>query len=282
MKKDIGVIVEKIDSLRPIPQVAHKIMAIARDPQSSMGTISDLIQYDQALTANLLKAVNSAYFGLSKKVDSLHQSVVFLGMDKVVDLVMMEASNANFRKGQEGYDLDSGELWRYSVSSALIARDLAEAKEIQDIHTVFTAGLLKDIGKVVLSQHVADSFEKINLLVSKHGFSFREAEKAVIGIDHAELGALIAQKWKFSDKMVDIIRNHHVPMDAKSEVEASLVYLADTLCMMMGVGVGSDGLAYRFHKELLQKQGFSDLDLQMIMAGFGEKISYVEELVGPV
>lgn len=279
MKRDIQDIIAKIDNLRPIPQVAHKIMAVARNPQSSMTAISELIQYDQALTANLLRAVNSAYFGLQKKVDSLHQAVVFLGMDKVVDLVLLETSSANFKKGQEGYDLESGELWRYSVSSALIARDLAEAKGIKDIHTVFTAGLLKDIGKVVLSQHVAESFEKINFLVSKHGFSFREAEQAVIGIDHAELGSLIAKRWKFSDKMVDIIRYHHAPMEAKSETEASLVYLADTLCMMMGIGVGSDGLAYRFHKDLLQKQGFTDLDLQMIIAGFGEKISHVEEML---
>jgi len=280
MKKDIGAIIGQIDTLRPIPQVAHKIMAAAKDPQSSMAAISDLIQYDQSLTANLLRAANSAYFGLSKKVESLHQAVVYLGTDKVVDLVLLGASSENFSMGQKGYDLEGGDLWRYSVSSALIARDLAEVTGGCDVHTVFTSGLLKDIGKVVLSQFVADSSEKINFLVSNHEFSFREAEKAVIGIDHAELGALIAKKWKFSDRMIDLIRHHHAPMEAESEMEASLVYLADILCMMIGIGVGSDGLAYRFHKEALEKTGFDDKDLQSIIAGFGEKISHVEELIG--
>ena len=280
MKKDIGEILARIETLKPVPQVANKVMAVSKDPQSSMGMLSEIIQYDQALTANLLKAANSAYFGLSKKVDSLHQAIVYLGMDKVVDLVLLGASGQNFDHAQEGYDLDSGELWRYSVSSALIARDLAEKKEIEDTHAVFTAALVKDIGKVVLSQYVAESFDKINFLVSKHGFSFREAEKGVLGIDHAELGSMIAQRWKFSEKMIDIIRHHHLPLEARFETEAAIVYLADTLCMTMGIGVGSDGLAYRFQKEVLNGLGFTDRDFQEVIAGFGEQISRVEDLIG--
>lgn len=279
MNKDIGTIVADIDTLRPIPQVANKVMSIVKNPQSSMGMLSEIIQYDQVLTANLLKAANSAYFGLSKRVDSLHQAIVYLGMDKVADLVLLGAGSTNYSHPQEGYGLESGELWRYSVSSALIARDLAEKKGVEDAHVVFTAALLKDIGKVVLSQHVAESFEKINFLVSEHGFSFREAEKAVLGIDHAELGAMIADKWKFSEKMIDIIRNHHLPMDAMCKEEAAVVYLADTLCMTMGIGVGSDGLAYRFHKDVVKDLGFTDRDYQEVIAGFGEKLSHVEELI---
>ncbi len=280
MKRDIGAIIAEIDSLKPFPRVAHKVMEAAGNPESSMSEITALIQYDPALTANLLKACNSAYFGLSKKVDSLHQAVVYLGMDKVVNLVFLGAGSESLSMGQEGYDLGGGELWRCSVSSALISEDLAERMEVEDVHAVFTAALLKDIGKVVLSQHVAGSFEKINLLVSGHGFSFREAEKAVLGIDHAELGAVIAERWEFSPKMADIIRHHHAPMDSAHPTEASIVHLADTLCMMMGIGVGSDGLAYRFHKEVLQRLGLTDLEVQGLMAGFCERMSEVEELLG--
>ncbi|MCF8061983.1 MAG: HDOD domain-containing protein [Deltaproteobacteria bacterium] len=279
MKKDIREIVARIDTLKPIPQVANKVMVVSENPQSSMSMLSEIIQYDQALTANLLKAANSAYFGLSRKVDSLHQAIVYLGMDKVVDLVVLGASSENYSQAQEGYDLAGGELWRSSVSSALIARDLAEKTEIDDTHAVFTAALVKDIGKVVLSQYVAESFEKINLLVSKHGFSFREAEKGVLGIDHAELGGMIAERWRFSGKMIDIIQHHHLPMEARFETEAAVVYLADTLCMTMGIGVGSDGLAYRFQKNVLEKMGFSDRDFQEVIAGFGEQISHVEDLI---
>ena len=151
-----------------------------------------------------------------------------------------------------------------------------------EIHILgFTAALVKDIGKVVLSQYVDDAFEKINALVTDEGYSFREAEKAVIGIDHAELGGMVAEKWKFSPKMVDIIRNHHLHDEsAKNDLETSIVYLADTLCMMMGIGGGADGLYYRFHKEVIESLGFTDKDFQEIMANFGTKLQSVEEMIG--
>ena len=278
--KDIQKILKGIDRLHPIPHVAEQVMLLARDPESSMSRIAQIITYDQILTANLLKTCNSSYFSVPKKVDSVQQAIVFVGIDQVVDLVWMSGGAANFRKKQDGYDLEEGDLWKYSVSSALISRELAEKRKMDNAHLVFTAALLKDIGKVVLSQYVADSFEKINLLVTQYGYSFMEAEKAVIGIDHAELGGMVAEKWGYSPKMVEIIRSHHLTDESTEfDLETSIVYLADTLCMMIGVGVGSDGLAYRFRKDVIDKLGFSDRDFQEVMAGFGEKLRKVEELI---
>ena len=277
---EIQSILKDIDRLKPIPQVAHKIMSIIEDPDSAMADLSDIIEHDVAVTANLLKVANSAYFGLPRKFESAHQAIVFLGMDQVVDLVLMTSSSENLQAAQEGYDLEAGELWRYSVASALIARDLAQRKEIGDQHLVFTAALLKDIGKVVLSQYVSESFEKINHLVMDQGYTFREAEKEIIGIDHSELGGMVAESWQFSPVMVEIIRNHHVPQDAKTgTAETHIVYMADTMCMMMGIGVGSDGLAYRFHKDAVKYLDLTERDFQEIMSSFGEKLQEVEDLL---
>jgi putative nucleotidyltransferase with HDIG domain len=184
------------------------------------------------------------------------------------------------QSAQKGYGLNQGELWKYSVSSALIARELAEKKGVKETHMIFTAALLKDIGKVILNQYVNDSFEKINVLVTEEGFTFREAEKKVIGIDHAELGGMVAEAWKFSPKMVEIIRHHHAPQESSmNSFESCIVYMADTLCMMMGIGVGSDGLAYRFHREVVERLEFTERGFQEIIAGFGEKLQQVEQLV---
>ena len=280
---DIDAIIKKADKLKPIPQVANKVMLIVQDSDSSIKDLSEVILYDQAVTANLLKICNSAYFSLCREINSLHQAIVFLGMDQVADLVLLASAAGNFKTEQKGYDLRENDLWRYSVSSALIARDLAEIKGSKNNHFIFTAALLKDIGKVVMSQYVSDSFDKIIMLVSEDGLSFREAEKEVIGLDHAELGGLIAKKWKFSDNMVDIIRNHHLsekPTD--SDFETSIVYLADTICMMMGIGVGSDGLAYRFYPDVLNSLGFSETDFQQIMVNFSVKFQEVEDMINKV
>lgn len=277
---DIKDIVGKINNLKPMSQVAQKVLAVAEDPQSSMSDLSEVIMYDQALTVNLLKMCNSAQFRLPREVDSVQQAIVYLGMDQVIDLVLMSGGSQDMKGSQDGYDLEEGELWRYSVSSALIARELAEKKGLHETHLIFTAALIKDIGKVLLNQYVADSFEKINFLVSDRGFSFREAEKAVIGIDHAELGGLVARSWKFSPKMVEIIEKHHRPEESGDcGIETSIVYLADTICMMMGIGVGSDGLAYRFYREVVDRLGFSERELQSVIAGFGEKLQEVEGLI---
>ena len=91
---------------------------------------------------------------------------------------------------------------------------------------------------------------------------------------------MVAKSWNFSSKMVEIIQNHHQPQESKNaEIESSIVYLADTICMMMGVGGGLDGLAYRFHKEVVKRLEFTERDLQEIMAMFGEKLEHVESLV---
>jgi putative nucleotidyltransferase with HDIG domain len=277
---EIQSILKQIDQLKPIPQVAHKIMSIVENPDSSMSDLAGIIEHDVAVTANLLKVANSAYFGLPRKFESAHQAIVFLGMDQVVDLVLMTSSSGNLKAAQEGYDLGAGDLWRYSVASALIARELAAKKGTGDGHLAFTAALLKDIGKVVLSQYVSESFEKIHSLVTDKGYTFREAEKEIIGIDHSELGGIVAESWQFSPVMVEIIRNHHMPQDAKmGQTETYIVYMADTLCMMMGIGVGSDGLAYRFHQDAVSFLNLTERDFQEIMSSFGEKLQEIEELL---
>ena len=277
---DIKKIIGEIDGLKPIPQVTHKILAIVDDPLSSMADLAEVILYDQAMTANILKMCNSAYFALPRKIDSIQQAITYLGMDQIVDMAVMRASCEGLKEGNQGYDLREGELWKHSASSALMARSMAEMKNLKNKHLIFTASLLKDIGKVILNRYVVDGFEEISRLVQEEGCSFREAEKAVIGIDHAEIGGLVAEKWQFSSKMTEMIRNHHLGEAwLQEDLDSAIVYLADTLCMMMGIGVGSDGLAYRFHRKVIETLNFSEKDLQNIIASFGQTLRQVEEFV---
>lgn len=276
----IDAIVKQIKQLEPLPQVTNRVMELVQDSRSSMNDLAKIIGFDQALTANILKVCNSAYFGLSKTVESVQQAIVYLGLDQVVDLVLMFGAARNLNKPHKGYDLGVGELWKYSVSSAIIARELALKLGADNKQLIFTAALLKDIGKTILQQYVADSFRDINELVSGQGYSFREAEKEVLGIDHAELGGMVAKQWNFSPAMVDIIENHHLSRNSEAPGrDTAIVYLADIICMMMGIGVGSDGLAYRFHKQVVEDLGFSARDLGEVIAGFGAKYEEVEALV---
>ena len=278
--KEIEKIIEEVDRLRPVSHISNKILEITCNPNSSLTQLVDIIKYDQGITANLLRICNSSYFGLKKKMISIKQAVAYLGTEKVASLVMMGNSADSFKKAQRGYDLNEGELWRYSVSSALMAQDLAEKRGLKNIYLIFTSALLKDIGKVILSTYVRESFEDITKMVQDKGLTFIEAEREVIGIDHAELGATASERWNFSPDMVEIIRNHHDPDKAPAnDLSIPIIYLADSICMMIGIGVGSDGLAYKYHQGVVNRLNFTDIDLQKTIAGFWEKLRGVEELV---
>ena len=281
--KRIRNIVQDIAKLKPMPQVAHKILEIQQDPDSGMDDLTRVVSHDAMTTANLLKAANSAYFSRGKPVDSVQQAVVFLGMDEVVDLVLMSNSAKNLKKAQKGYGLAANDLWRNSVTSALLSRTLSQKLGLADEHLAFTSALLKDIGKVVLEQYVAECAQAIMALVEKREYSFQEAEKHVIGIDHAELGAMTAEVWRFSPKMVDIIKHHHQPSNATlAKRETVVVHLSDLLCMMMGIGTGFDGLAYRFDQLQIETIGLTDKDLQEVMADFALKIEEIDDLVSSI
>jgi len=278
---DLDKIIQKIDSLSPVSITGNRLMEIISNPDSSLTDIVDVIKYDQAMTANLLRICNSAYYGLRTKVVSIRQAVAYLGLNTIASAVMMGNFSKNFTAAQGGYDLDEGELWKYSVSSALIAQSLAEKRRLDNIPCLFTSALLKDIGKVILNTHIKDAFEKIVLSVQQDGLTFIEAEKKILGIDHAELGAMVAEKWCFSPEMVSIIRNHHDPLYILigNDPSVPIIYLADTVCMMVGIGGGADGLAYKYYQEVMDRLNFTNVDLQQTIADFWEKSKAVEELV---
>lgn len=270
----------EIQNLKPIPAVTHQLLEVVDNPDSSMEDIANVIQYDPVMTANVLRACNSAYFGLKHPAESIKDAVSMLGTDQVIELVLLKSGAASFSGSQEGYGLEEGEMWRYSVSSAVIAKQMAAKLGLANKNTIFTASLIKDIGKIILEKYVARVRNKILELVEKEDLSFREAEKKLLGIDHAELGAMIAKTWKFSPKMVKIIRHHHLADDTMiKDKEVAVVYLADCVCMMIGVGGGSDGLAYRFKDQALRELGLNADDLALIIADYGANMQEIENLL---
>jgi len=273
-------IIAGINQLKPASCVSDKVMAVISNPQSSAADVVELVKYDQSLTANLLRLCNSAYVGAIKKITSIKQSVALLGMEKVLSLIMLANNAENFAAEQKGYDLSQGDLWRYSVSSAIIAQELAREKQVNNVAMIFTAALIKDIGKVILSTYIADAFEAIHSRMENERLTFSAAEKDVLGIDHAELGAMVAQQWNFDSEMVEIIRYHHDPLLApEMRLPLCVVHVSDCICMMIGQGVGADGLSYRYCQAAADRLGVTAVDFQQIIVRFREKYEGIEALI---
>jgi len=247
-------ILKSIDKLPAFPATLHRVSELVGDPDFAIADLVDVIKYDQSITANILRMCNSPYFAIRYEVSSLREAVIYLGRKNILHVVYT-AGTSRFYKKVKGYYWGATKLWEHSVGVALMSQILAKRIYDREDPRLFTAGLLHDIGKVVLGEFVHDSFQEIMDLVSNQEYSFLEAEKEVIGINHAELGGEIASFWNFPKEIKDAITYHHRPdlMEEGDDSTPWLIYLADQACMMMGIGGGADGLAYRGLEEVINK-----------------------------
>lgn len=228
--------------LPPLPQVAQKALSILRNPNSNMQELADVLILDQAMTSLILRWVNSAYFGLWNPVSTVHQAVVYLGQRTLESLVLAASVVNLLNKPIAGYGLDQGDLWKHSIGVAAGARLIAERIGYEDPEVAYHAGLLCDIGKLVLGVLL----QKPEVQVDEwHGKPFSEFEEAYFGVDHAALGAELARQWNLPEPLQVSIACHHRPSNAgEYALLASTVHMSDAMLMMMGIGLGKDGLQY--------------------------------------
>jgi putative nucleotidyltransferase with HDIG domain len=170
------------------------------------------------------------------------------------------------------------------VAVALMSQILARKVLKHEDDKLYLAALLHDVGKTVMGEFVYDAFEKISDLVAREGYSFLEAEKRVIGIDHAELGGKIAERWNFPKEIIDALAYHHRPdfMEKNDNLVAWLVYLADQVCMLMGITGGFDGLAHRGISDVMDKFEFYQKDLELGMMTLKEDLEQARDVLGIV
>jgi len=245
-------ILKEVKDLPPFSAIANRALKLTNDPRSSAIDISRVISYDPAFTARVLRMANSAYYGFTRKVTTVSEAIVILGYETLKSVVLALTLQKFYDREVAGYGLEKGELWKHSVGCALASRLIASQVKYPSIEEAFVAGLLHDVGKVILNQFVKEEIRKIIELSGTQGLSFAEAEKKVLGFDHQDIGSKVADKWNFNDKIVEAIRCHHKPDRAKKDPElTAIVHVADFICLSLGLGVGSDGMLYPLKKEAL-------------------------------
>ncbi len=275
----IEEIMALVKHVPPFPKVAQRVTEMLADPDVAATDLAEVIQYDQMITANVLKICNAAYFGLPRKVASLDEALVVVGNDTLKDIIIT-SSSAKYYKGTvgEGYKLEQGDLWKHSVAAGILAKELVKKITGVDTGSAYTAGLLHDIGKRFLSSFVADEFKKIMLMVGKGECSFVEAEKEVLGASHAELGGMILAQWEFPKEMEMAVRQHHDPDALEKDPLTALVALSNAIVITMGIGVGAEGLSTKMQGVGLKRFGITTMDLELAMATLLTEIDKAQEL----
>ena len=270
-------ILAKVESFPGMPGTAATLLSVMRTSEPQLSQIEGLLRHDPGLTANVLRLANSAYFGLSQKVASVKQAVMLLGLKKLFQMVLASTVSSIMGKPVVGYDMSPGELWKHAVGVSVAAELLAESLNMQDREMVFTAALLHDMGKLVMGDFVKEDLSEIEKLAN-NGMSFEVAEAFVTGTDHAEIGAHILKRWSLPDELIGAVRWHHDPDSAKkteSSLLADIVHVADMLCLMMGIGVGYEGLHYTPSATVTKRLGLKPFQLEGIAS---RTLQWVSEL----
>lgn len=250
-------ILATVKSVPSLPSVVMKLRKYLNDPEVSFEELAKVIQYDPGLTANVLQLANSAYFGWAGTISSVQEAIARLGTNRIFQMVLCMSVAPLVSKPIKGYDLDAGSLWEHSIAVAVCAEQLALALKLKGADDAFTAGMLHDVGKVVLGTFVEVDDEPIREIVESDHLSFNEAEQMALGIDHAEVAAVLLAEWKLTPEVVEAARWHHQPAKADPEHQqmVDLIHVADILCLNVGWGAGADGLQYRLDEKANDRLG---------------------------
>jgi putative nucleotidyltransferase with HDIG domain len=278
-----SAIKSSMTKLPAFPATVHRVTSLINNPDSSMTELVDVIRLDQAITANILRMCNSAYFGLRHKVDNVQDAIMYLGRQNIVRAVLA-AGTSRFFKNTPGYEAEAKDLWEHAVGTALLAQILARKILRREDSSLFTAAILHDIGKIVLGEFVRDKYAEIKKIVSEQSRSFLEAEEKVLGMNHATLGGMIAANWKFPEDIRNAIAFHHRPdrLPSKTEPMPWIVHLADQGCIMLGIGRGADGLAYEGLDGAMNRLGLSQQDFEEALAQLVREMDTARDMVGIV
>ncbi len=251
-----------IRDLPAMPHVAAKVLELSSDPDTSAARLQQVIADDQSMTARILKIANSAMYACSRRVKTLSEAIVMLGFNSIRSLVVTSAARNLYSTGAARMGLKERLLWEHSIGTAFACRLLTERKHPALREEAFLAGLMHDIGKLVLNLQVPAEFDEIVQIVYNENREFHETEQELLGFDHARVGALLVNKWKLSPLLEDVIGHHHRAESLTTE-RPLLLYLdlANHLCHKLGIGFQESSDLDIMNVRSNQLLGFTESDV---------------------
>lgn len=267
-------ILSSLKDIPPMPQVAQKARQLISKPNSSFSDLAKIIETDQAIVARILKIANSPFYGLSGKVSSVQYAASVLGTRTLMDVLNMACSSEILGKTLAGYNLDAGELWSHSLAVASGSQAIARRINPDLEQDAFSAGLIHDVGKIILDPYVRERKDEFMAFVDEGQRTFLKAEKHILGFDHAELASEVCEKWQIPSEIVNAIRHHHDPVAESGNILQFIVHTADAVAIMSGIGTGIDGMLYALHPDALKVLKLESEDISIFM---GQIADYVEK-----
>jgi len=237
MVATIESMISESSKLISFPNVAIRVNSMVNDPDVTAKEIGKVISHDPALTAALLKVANSPFFGFSREVDTISRAVTLLGAKQVRDLTLA-TSAANAFKGIPNELLSMDDFWYHSLCCALIAQELADLSKVKKKESVFIAGLLHDIGQLVIFNNQPElAKESLSLVLDDpQELELYQAEQRIMGFDHAQVGQALALSWGLPENLLACIAFHHEPSTASNyQAEVAIIHIANSIACLVEI-----------------------------------------------
>jgi len=262
MKQDrISKIINEVQKLPTLPSVANKVTKLLKDPTCTAIRVSEVIDKDPSLTIRVLRLVNSAFYSIRSEVTNVRHAVALLGFKTITQMVIT-ISVFDVFKGGYGREFDREGFWKHSIGCAVISQKIAQLTDYAGVDDCFTAGLLHDIGKVVVDQYLHEEMEKVIKLTQEHDISFADAEKEIMGINHADIGGQVVENWKIPIPIMVAVKYHHNVLEERGNTEnarnliVDIVRLSDIICKREKIGYTGDSIMPEITEDL-----YSGLDI---------------------
>jgi putative nucleotidyltransferase with HDIG domain len=268
-------IVENMRMLPPLPLIASRLMNVVNSPYSSADDVAELVEKDPALTAAVIRTANSAFYGIPRTVSSVSGAVVILGFNTIRSIVLSASVIRALPHKQVSREFDHHKFWRHSILTAIAAKMIARACGPAlplDPESAFCAGMLHDIGKIVLEQYAGDEFIRACRSAFSDKIALNKAESDVLGITHAQVGTILADKWALPLDLEQALVRHHDPLHAQDS--ALIVHCADRLVHEAGGDLWSGEIVDPLRDGTIRSLGLSEQwydDTREELRGYGDK-----------
>lgn len=277
-----STLISKVPNLpAPAPSVAQLLELLAK-PDADNDDMIRVIRKDGVMSAKLLGLCNSAAYGFTSPVSSIEQAVLMIGHSEIHRLVMSVGFSGSLSPQMTGYAMAEGELWRHSLLTAYVAVAVtAVARRVNiDPSIAYTAGLVHDIGKIVIT-HTLDAATqtKMRELIVSNEHSLVEAERLILGTDHAEVGACLLRKWGLPELLIEAVMNHHTPPVKPKPGLSAVVHVADVVALEAGPSPGWGSYAMRADEAATDALGLGREDIERLIISAYDAVEQVDEMI---
>lgn len=274
----INAVVKRIRDVSTLPHIALRVLEIVRDPKASAKDVRTVIEGDPALSARVLRCINSAAYALGTNVTNLQQAVSYLGFNQIRNLAITASVSNIFKTDEAIGSYSRTQLWRHMVAVGVCARMTAARLKLLNFEEAFLAGLLHDIGIILEDQHCHEAFCEM-ITNFPDGATLVEAERRLLGFDHTMLGNRLAEIWRFPEAVRASIRFHHSPGSYRGEHSPVIhcIVLANWICSITNITAIGKSLAMP-PTEAIAMLGLSREDVKVLVADLDHEMGLNQQL----